>query len=76
MIKLSSSTQKATAMSSAEAEVYVATRALAKAKGSISLATAFGEDPRITAHINAHATIGSSHMLGLGKDRHIETAGL
>ena len=76
MIKHWSSTQKAIALSSAEAELYAATRALSEAKGLKSLGMDFGESLSIRAYVDAQATIGLSHRAGLGKARHIETAEL
>lgn len=64
MVKHWSSTQKASALSSAEAELYAATRALTEA------------NPRVKALVDAQTTIGLSRRSGLGKARHAATAEL
>lgn len=57
--------QKAIAMSSAEAEVCAAMRALSQANGTKSLGQDFGEDLGIRADVDAQATLVLSHCAGL-----------
>lgn len=63
-------------MSSPEAELYAATRALSDAKGLKSSSMDVGEDPRIRANLDVQATAGLRHRAGLGKARDKETAEL
>lgn len=74
LIKHCSSTQKTIALSSAEAELYSATRASSEAQGLKCIGEDFGESLAIRAYVGAQATIGLSRHAGLGKARHIETA--
>lgn len=57
-IKRRSSTKKAIVMSSAEAELYAATRAISEAIGLKSLGRGFRESVRIVRWADAQATIG------------------
>lgn len=67
MMKHWSSTQKGIALSSVEAALYSATRALSEAKGLQCLAMDFGEDLRIRAHVDDQATIGLNHRARWGR---------
>lgn len=70
------STQKATGLPSAGAETYVATRAISDADGLKPIGQYFGETHMTVAWVDAQAFFGISCRSGLGKTRHIETAGL
>lgn len=76
MIKHWPRAQTAIALSSAEAELNIATRALSEAKVSLCLVGGLGEDVHIRAHVYAQATIRLRHRAGLVKARHVETTGL
>lgn len=75
MIKHWLSTQKAIAVSSAEAEVHAATRELREAKGLKPMRNDIGERLSICSCVDAQATIGLRCHAGFGKARDLETAG-
>lgn len=62
------------ALSSEEAGLHAATRALSEATGFNTLGQSFGEDVRIRTFAGAQAAKGLSHRAGLAKARDEDTA--
>ena len=72
VIKHWSSTQKAIATSSQEAELYAAVKALSEAKGIQSLVRDFGEELGLELLIDAQAVVDLANRQGLGRARHVD----
>jgi hypothetical protein len=76
LLKSWSRTQTPLATSSGEAELYAAVKGEAELLGMQSLAVDLGVRPGARLKVDAKATIGMVHRLGLGKLRHVEVGNL
>ena len=71
-----SRTQSLVALSSAESELAVVTKAVAEGLGIHSVLSDFGVSIRLELHSDATAAIGICKRQGLGRVRHLATADL
>jgi hypothetical protein len=69
-------TQSTLATSSGEAELYAAVKGTSELLGLQSLAKDFGREMGAELRVDAKATIGMVHRMGLGKLRHVEVGHL
>ena len=76
LIKSWSKTQKIIALSSGEAELYSAVKAVSEAIGLRSLIRDLGSDAGIRLLVDARATMGMLARKGLGSTKHIEASSL
>ena len=76
LVKSWSNTQKIIALSSGEAELYSAVKAVSEMVGLRSLMRDLGYDARLRLMVDARATIGMLARKGLGSTKHIEASSL
>ena len=71
-IKIWSSTQRVTALSSAGVELYALLKCACQALGVMNLGTDFGLELSVKLHIGASTSLAIIHRQGLGQLRHID----
>ena len=72
VVKTWSSTQATHALSSGEAEYYVAVRAAAEGLGMVALMRDLGWAPRLRIYVGSSAAKSVASRVGLGRLRHLE----